>query len=151
MKSKKIYGIVKSKNLVIPSVLLMNYKELKLDLKELLFLSFLMSYDQIISFDPVYFSNVLGFEVPEVMELISNLSNKKYIKLEVKNSDGKIKEYIDITYLYEKLTSMLIEGSSLNEQEYSYIYKVIETELGRTLSPIEYETIARWINANVSE
>lgn len=151
MKSKKIYGIVKSKNLVIPSVLLMNYKELKLDLKELLFLSFLMSYDQIISFDPVYFSNVLGFEVPEVMELISNLSNKKYIKLEVKNSDGKIKEYIDITYLYEKLTSMLIEGSSLNEQEYSDIYKVIETELGRTLSPIEYETIARWINANVSE
>ena len=129
----------------------MNYKELKLDLKELLFLSFLMSYDQIISFDPVYFSNVLGFEVPEVMELISNLSNKKYIKLEVKNSDGKIKEYIDITYLYEKLTSMLIEGSSLNEQEYSDIYKVIETELGRTLSPIEYETIARWINANVSE
>lgn len=151
MKSKKIYGIVKSKNLVIPSVLFMNYKELKLDLKELLFLSFLMSYDQIISFDPVYFSNVLGFEVPEVMELISNLSNKKYIKLEVKNSDGKIKEYIDITYLYEKLTSMLIEGSSLNEQEYSDIYKVIETELGRTLSPIEYETIARWINANVSE
>ncbi len=151
MKSKKIYGIVKSKNLVIPSVLLMNYKELKLDLKELLFLSFLMSYDQIISFDPVYFSNVLGFEVPEVMELISNLSNKKYIKLEVKNSDGKIKEYIDITYLYEKLTSMLIEGSSLNDQEHSDIYKVIETELGRTLSPIEYETIARWLNASVSE
>ena len=151
MKSKKIYGIVKSKNLVIPSVLLMNYKELKLDLKELLFLSFLMSYDQIISFDPVYFSNVLGFEVPEVMELISNLSNKKYIKLEVKNSDGKIKEYIDITYLYEKLTSMLIEGSSLNEHEHSDIYKVIETELGRTLSPIEYETIARWLNASVSE
>ena len=151
MKSKKIYGIVKSKNLVIPSVLLMNYKELKLDLKELLFLSFLMSYDQIISFDPVYFSNVLGFEVPEVMELISNLSNKKYIKLEVKNSDGKIKEYIDITYLYEKLTSMLIEGSSLNDQEHSDIYKVIETELGRTLSPIEYETIARWLNARVSE
>ena len=151
MKSKKIYGIVKSKSLVIPSVLLMNYKELKLDLKELLFLSFLMSYDQIISFDPVYFSNVLGFEVPEVMELISNLSNKKYIKLEVKNSDGKIKEYIDITYLYEKLTSMLIEGSSLNDQEHSDIYKVIETELGRTLSPIEYETIARWLNASVSE
>lgn len=151
MKSKKIYGIVKSKNLIIPSVLLMNYKELKLDLKELLFLSFLMSYDQIISFDPVYFSNVLGFEVPEVMELISNLSNKKYIKLEVKNSDGKIKEYIDITYLYEKLTSMLIEGSSFNDQEHSDIYKVIETELGRTLSPIEYETIARWLNASVSE
>ena len=46
---------------------------------------------------------------------------------------------------------MLIEGSSLNDQEHSDIYKVIETELGRTLSPIEYETIARWLNASVSE
>ena len=151
MKSKKIFGIVKSKNLVIPSVLLTNYKELRLDLKELLFLSFLMSYDQVISFDPVYFSNVLGFEVSEVMELVSNLSNKKYIKLEVKNNDGKIKEYIDINYLYEKLTSMMIDGLEGNEQEHSDIYKVIETELGRTLSPIEYETIARWLNASVSE
>ncbi len=151
MKSKKIFGIVKSKNLVIPSVLLTNYKELKLDLKELLFLSFLMSYDQVISFDPVYFSNVLGFEVSEIMELVSNLSNKKYIKLEVKNNDGKIKEYIDINYLYEKLTSMMIDGLEENEQEHSDIYKVIETELGRTLSPIEYETIARWLNASVSE
>ena len=31
------------------------------------------------------------------------------------------------------------------------IYTVIETELGRTLSPIEYETISGWLSANIGE
>ena len=38
-----------------------------------------------------------------------------------------------------------------DEDKETEIYSVIETELGRTLSPIEYETIGGWINANISE
>ena len=77
------------------------------------------------------------------------MNNRYSIK---KNENGKIKEYLDISYLYEKLTSLIIDSDEEKEEaENSKIYNTIETELGRTLSPIEYETIAGWLNANISE
>ncbi|MGM9878668.1 MAG: DnaD domain-containing protein [Bacilli bacterium] len=152
MKSKKLIDVIKNKDLVIPSILLTNYKELKINEKELLFLALLMSYENSICFDPIHFSKILGYEVNEIIELMSGLCTKKYINLVVKNENGKIKEYLDISYLYEKLASLIIDGEEeIKEQENSKIYNVIETELGRTLSPIEYETIAGWLNANISE
>lgn len=152
MKSKKLIEVIKSKDLVIPSILLMNYKDLKLNERELLFLSVLMSYEDLICFDPVHFSKILGCEVNDIIELMSGLCTKKYINLVVKNENGKIKEYLDISYLYEKLTSLIIDSEEeIKDADNSKIYNVIETELGRTLSPIEYETIAGWLNANISE
>ncbi len=149
MKSKKLLELLKANDLVIPSILLMNYKDLKLNEKELLFLSLLMSYDDEICFDPVHFSRVLGFEVNEILEILSSLSTKKYVNVVVKKSAGKMKEFLDISYLYERLMSYVI--SLEDEEKETEIYSVIETELGRTLSPIEYETIGGWINANISE
>lgn len=149
MKSKKLLEILKANDLVIPSILLMNYKDLKLNEKELLFLSLLMSYDGEIGFDPAYFSKILSFEVNDILEILSSLSTKKYVNVVVKKSAGKMKEFLDISCLYEKLMSYVI--SLEDEEKETEIYSVIETELGRTLSPIEYETIGGWINANISE
>lgn len=149
MKSKKLLEFLKANDLVIPSILLMNYKDLKLNEKELLFLSLLMSYDGEIGFDPAYFSKILSFEVNDILEILSSLSTKKYVNVVVKKSAGKMKEFLDISYLYEKLMSYVI--SFEDEEKETEIYSVIETELGRTLSPIEYETIGGWINANISE
>ena len=149
MKSKKLLEFLKANDSVIPSILLMNYKDLKLNEKELLFLSLLMSYDGEIGFDPAYFSKILSFEVNDILEILSSLSTKKYVNVVVKKSAGKMKEFLDISYLYEKLMSYVI--SLEDEEKETEIYSVIETELGRTLSPIEYETIGGWINANISE
>lgn len=149
MKSKKLMDIIKAKDLVVPSILLLNYKQLKINEKELLFLSLLMSYESTICFDPLDFSEKLGFEINDIMEMMSSLSGKKYIDLVVKNKDGKMKEFIDISYLYEKLISFIIDTPE--KEDDSKIYNVIEKELGRTLSPIEYETISGWINASISE
>ena len=149
MKSKKLLEFLKANDLVIPSILLMNYKDLKLNEKEILFLSLLMSYDGEIGFDPAYFSKILSFEVNDILEILSSLSTKKYVNVVVKKSAGKMKEFLDISCLYEKLMSYVI--SLEDEEKETEIYSVIETELGRTLSPIEYETIGGWINANISE
>ena len=152
MKSKKLIEVIKSKDLVIPSILLMNYKDLKINERELLFLSVLMSYEDLICFDHIHFSKILGCEVNDIIELMSGLCTKKYINLVAKTENGKIKEYLDISYLYEKLTSLIIDSEEeIKELDNSKIYNIIETELGRTLSPIEYETIAGWLNANISE
>ncbi len=151
MKSEKLMNVIKTNDLVIPSILLINYKKMEITEKELLFLALLMSYDDVVSFDPAYFGKILGFEVNEIIELMSDLCTKKYINLEVKNQNGKIKEYLDISYLYDKLALMVIDEEEVVEEKDSLIYNVIETEFGRTLSPIEYETIGGWLNANISE
>ncbi len=149
MKSKKLLDMLKTKSLVIPSSLLINYKELKLNEKELLFLSLLMSYENEICFDPVHFSKVLNFEVNDILEMMSSLTTKKYINVVVKNINGKMKEYLDISYLYDKLISFTLEDAL--EDTPSEIYSIMENELGRTLSPIEYEIISGWLNANIDE
>lgn len=150
MKNKKLIDIVKTNDLVIPNILLKYYKELKISEKELLFLSLLMSMNDLVSFDPAYFSKYLSFEINEIIEIMSGLTTKKYIDMVVKNENGKMKEYLDIEPLYEKLVLMIIDEDE-QETSSSEIYTVIETELGRTLAPIEYETISGWLNANISE
>ncbi len=150
MKSKKIMNLIKTKDLIIPSILLMNYKDLKINEKELLFLSLLMNTEGLISFDPVYISTRLGFEINEVIEIMSGLTTKQYIEMIVKNENGKMKEYLDVNPLYEKLVLLVIEEDE-EESVDSKIYSIIESELGRTLSPIEYETIGGWLSANISE
>lgn len=152
MKSKKIMEVIKTSDLVIPAILLSNYKELKINEKELLFLALLMSYNKPISFDPGYFSSVLSFEMNEIIEIISSLTSKKYIDMQVKKENGKMKEYLNIDSLYEILLALSIDETEVvEEKEESKIYEIIEQELGRTLSPIEYETIGGWLNANISE
>ena len=150
MKSKKIMNLIKTNDLIIPSILLMNYKDLKINEKELLFLSLLMNTEGLISFDPVYISTRLGFEINEVIEIMSGLTTKQYIEMIVKNENGKMKEYLDVNPLYEKLVLLVIEEDE-EESVDSKIYSTIESELGRTLSPIEYETIGGWLSANISE
>jgi DNA replication protein len=150
MKSKRLLDIVKTNDLIVPAILLANYKKLNINEKELLFLALLMSYDKPITFDPNLFSNTLGFSIPEIMELMSSLTAKKYVDMVVKKENGKMKEYVDIDSLYEKLVLMSIETEEKDPED-SEIYSIIESELGRTLSPIEYETIGGWLNANISE
>lgn len=152
MKSKQLIELFKTNNLVIPNILLMNYRELKLDEKELILMSYLMSSSDLTPFDPALFSKELGFELNDIMEIISNLSSKKYVEIVVKKENNKMKEYLSIQSFYEKLVLLLIEESEEKEEEQdSEIYSVIESEFGRTLSPIECETISHWLNANISE
>ena len=150
MKSKKLLDMIKTKDLIIPSILLINYKELKINEKELLLISMLMSYENDIAFDPTHFSQKLNLDLNEIMEMISSLSSKNYIEINVKKENNKMKEYISIEPIYEKLLLMTIEEEEKNLEE-STIYSTIEEEFGRTLSPIEYETISGWLNAKIDE
>lgn len=150
MKSKKLLDIIKNNDLIIPSILLLNYKNLKINEKELLFLSLLMNIDGEIIFDPVHLSKKLSFGIEETMEIISDLSTKSYIEIVVKKEDTKMKEYISIDSFYEKLMLLVMDEEEVNTED-STIYSVIEEEFGRTLSPIECETIAGWLNAKVGE
>ena len=150
MKSKKLLDIVKTNDLIIPSILLMNYNKLKINEKELIFIAMLMSFEGEIAFDPAYFSKKIGFDLNEIMQIISNLSSKSYIDIQVKKENNKMKEYLNIDSFYDKLLLMVLDEEEPTVEQ-SQIYSVIEEEFGRTLSPIEYETISSWLNAKIDE
>ena len=149
MKTDRIKEILKGTNIIIPRYLLSSYRELKLNERELVFLSVLISSNDDL-FDPIYLSGVLGWKVPEVMEVLSSICDKNIIALKVRKEKNKMEEYIDLDNLFNKLVFQSLEDAE-EENHDSKIYEVIETELGRTLSPIECETISGWLNSNISE
>ncbi|MDO4369241.1 MAG: DnaD domain protein [bacterium] len=148
MKSDKLLALLKGNNLVIPSYLFVNYRNLKLNEKQLIFLSYIISSDMV--FDAYLFSKDLGWEIAEVMTTISELNEMKLIDLGVKKENGKMKEYIDLSNFYQKILLDALDDEK-EEDIPSKVYNIIESEFGRTLSPIENETIAGWLNAGIDE
>lgn len=148
MKSDKLLDLIKSNNLVIPGYLFANYRKFKLTEKHLIFLSYIISSDML--FDAYLFSKDLGWEITEVMTIISELSEMKFIDLGVKKENGKMSEYIDLSNFYQKILFEVIDDEK-EEDIPSKVYNIIESEFGRTLSPIENETIAGWLNAGIDE
>ena len=152
MKSSKIIDILKEGNIVIPSYLLKNYKKLKLELNEFIFLMYLYNKGNNTVFDPAKFSNDLGIELEKTLEHVSNLNDKIYLKVEVvKNDKGIMEEHISIDDFYSKLSLLLAEEVNNTDNSKSNVFEVIEKEFGRTLSPIEYEIIKAWLDSNISE
>lgn len=152
MKTKNILDIMKTNNIVIPSYLLKTYKKLNISEKELIFLSYLITFNDKVLFDINKFSISTSLSIPEIMELIDSLTSKSIITMVTdKKETGMIREYLDISSLYDKIIVMILNESETESKETSTIYDVIEKEFGRCLSPIEYETIKGWLDSNISE
>lgn len=157
MKSNNVLELIKGQDIVIPNILIKNIKLLNLDYKELVFLSFLMMQNSKILFDIELFSKRLNLELPEVMGLVSSLTEKKLLEMNViKNKSGMMCEYLDIDLLYMKLMNLTLgdiekEKETEHEELEKNIYSKVEKEFGRTLSPIECETIKGWIDSNIKE
>ena len=141
----KIIEILKDGHIVIPKILLQNYKKLKITDKELIVLIYLLGNNE---FDPEKISEDLNIKLPDVLKLIDSLTNKDILKISVKS--GKVcEEYINLDELYNKLALTMINGKQ--EENKATIYDVFEKEFGRTLSPTEYEIIGAWLDSNYTE
>lgn len=155
MKSSKITEILMDGNIVIPIYFLKNYRKLQLNSDEFIFMMYLYNNGNEFTFDPSKISNDIGIDISKVMELISNLSDKDLIKVDVKkNEKGFMEDIVLLDGFYNKLKMLIInEVSEEKEAEVnsSSIYEVIEKEFGRTLSPIEYEIIKAWTESNFSD
>lgn len=152
MKSSKIVDIFKDGNIVIPIYILKNYKKLKLELNEFIFLMYLYNKGNKTIFDPATFGEELNIGLEEVMNNVSNLSDKNFIKVEVvKNEKGLMEEVVKLDDFYSKMALLVVDDSNNNDTSKSNIFETIEKEFGRTLSPIEYEIIKAWLDNNISE
>ena len=69
----------------------------------------------------------------------------------VKNDKNIIEEYISLDLFYEKVSINIIEEINNEKEDTTNIFEILESELGKQLSPIEYEIVKAWKNSNYSD
>lgn len=147
--NSKVIDLLKSKNYVVSDFLIKNYKVWNLDVDEFIILIYLMNSSNLVC-DYKLISSELGMDLELVMNKINELSIKKLLEIKLlKNSSNKLEEQISLDLLYNKVFMQIIDVKE--EEDESNIYSVFESELGRTLSPIEYELINGWLECNYKE
>lgn len=144
--TEKVIDLLKNGYVVIPKLLLKNYRKLKITEKELLLLIRLMDN---CDFDPERMAKEVGMSSKEVLTLVSGLTQKDIIVLNSVTNNNVCDEYIALDNLYEKLALILMENKEENKS--SNIFDTFEKEFARTLSPMEYEIIGAWIEAGFEE
>ena len=147
---EKIIQVMKSP-LVVPKILLMNYAKLKISEKSLIVLIYLIN-DKIGIFNPKKISDDLNITMTEVLQIIDDLTTNDIISIELKKVNDVREEFINLDNLYTKLAYIIVnEEETIEDAKSSNIYDIFEQEFGRTLSPIEYELINGWIDADFKE
>ena len=150
-----LIDIFKDGSITVPIYMLKNYKKLKLKINEFVFLMYLYNKGNNFLFNPDKISKSLNIDLTEVMGLISVLTDKGLIRVDViKNDKGYMEDVVIIDDFYNKLSLIMMENindKKNNNIDNSSIFDIIEKEFGRTLSPIEIEIIKGWLENNFSE
>lgn len=147
--SNKVINLLKNRNYILPEYLLKNYKKMGLTGDLLIFLIYLINENNPIECDYNKISDDLNTNKNDILNMINDLKEKNIIEVSLKkNSSGKLDEYIALDSFYNKIFMSMIDKE---EKEETNIYSIFEKELGRTLSPIEYELINGWIECKYKE
>ena len=147
---EKVISILKDKPVIIPRILLNNYKKLNISDSELIMIMVLLSFGDKITYNPEEFAKEINGDKHQVMNIINNLIHKNIISLEIERVNKKANEYLSLDLLYDKLFNLIIDKKEEKEIDVS-IFDTFEKELGRTLSPMEYGQIQEWITSGNSQ
>lgn len=151
MPTEILNKVIKEKTYNVPSFILKNYEKLNLTAEEVLVLIVLYNHYGKMSYDINKLLEEINLEKYKLMQLISSLEEKKIISIDlITNSKGLKEEYISLELLYDKIVNIYLD---LKEEtnENADIYSAFEKELGRTLSPMEYEIIKGWVMDKFSD
>lgn len=145
-----VLDFMKQRPVVIPRVLFTNYKKLNITLEELVILIYFIDTGDKFLYNPDVIVNDLGLDKYLVMQLVSNLVDKKLISVVVQKNDKlKTEEYICLDLLYNRLFNSIIDKEDVSSS--SDIFEKFQDEFGRPISPMEYEIIKGWIDDKFSE
>ena len=136
-----------NKKLVVETIFISEALKLDLSLKEFLVLLYFDNiYDEV--FDMKIVAKTLNMKEEDVLTAYGSLVTKNLIKVNAeKDCFGKIREKVCLDNFYNEIKN----DYKMKEKEVTKedIYSVFEKEFGRTLSPVEYETISKWIESNI--
>ena len=143
--------MLKLRPIVIPRILLNNYRLFNITDSEFIVIMVLLSYGDKITYNPEEFAREVRMSKHEVMSIIDSLCDKNIISLVVEKVNKKTYEYLSMELLYQKLFNIVANDDKSEKEEIdNSIFSVFEKELGRTLSPMEFEQIKEWITSGNS-
>ncbi|MEG1015650.1 MAG: DnaD domain protein [Bacilli bacterium] len=142
---QEIKNFLKSKNLVINSLVLKNINKLNISMNEFLLLIYFMNIKNCLDIESI--NDYTSLSAEEVLDAYNGLINKVLIETVVIKMGDKMDEEVSLEPFYNKITFNIEDAADDNED----IYEAFESEFGRTLSPIEFETINNWLNNKVSK
>ena len=147
----KIIDLLKLRPIVIPRILLNNYRLFNITDSEFIVIMVLLSYGDKITYNPEEFAREVRMSKHEVMSIIDSLCDKNIISLVVEKVNKKTYEYLSMELLYQKLFNIVANDDKSEKEEIdNSIFSVFEKELGRTLSPMEFEQSKEWITSGNS-
>ncbi len=135
----KVIDLIRNEPFYIPNILLKNYRKLNITDSELIVLVYLINTD--ISFNPKQIAKDLNFDLSEIINIITSLTEKGILKIDIINKKVR-EEVINLEELYKKL-GFIVVNDEIKENS-NNIFDIFENEFGRTLSPIDYEIITDW-------
>jgi DNA replication protein len=144
----QILDALKGRVYQIPQLLLFNYRKLGLSELELIVIMYIYNDNDSINYNPKKISNDLDLDVKKVLEVINNLVEKGFLNIELIKINNVRTEVINLDLMYEKLAFIIMKKDTKKETN---IFETYETELGRALSPTEYEIINSWLDSGYSE
>ena len=147
---EKVALLIQDNSLTFPKILLTNYRDLNLNVKDTLFLTYLIN-EKSLTFNPEKIGKDLKIGFEEVLEIISELTSKDLIEIKMVKENNIHQEYLSLDKLYKKLALLIINGYSENEEKKSNIYDAFENEFGRSLSPNECMIIGKMLEENGEE
>ena len=151
MKVKKMVEVLKKGNIVLPLYLFQERDKFKLDTECFIFLMYLYNLGEKTLFDVNKFSSDLNIKVPIILSYIEELTDKKYISVEViKNDKNIMEEYVVLELFYDKIGNLLIDDISVSDDDKN-IYDVIQEEFKRPITSIESEIVDAWRESNYSD
>lgn len=151
MNKAKLNKVIGDGNIVIPLYILKYFKKFDLTMEEFIFLMYLYNRQDNLDFNPDKISLDLNIDIMEVMGYVAVLTDKGYLKLEVKKTENNIlEEVIDLSSFYERISMLLINNDKEEKEDNSILF-YIEKELGRPMSSIEIKTVNEWKNNNISD
>lgn len=139
--------------LTIPNVLLKYYRQIGLNERELVVLLQLQAANQQEGFPNFQtIAQQMNCSRDELFEAIQSLINKQVLTIHtIQNSAGKSEDRLNFDVLYEKLWHCLQQQQKqAAEKEETLklqdLYTLFEQEFGRSLSPIELDTLNMWLD-----
>lgn len=140
----KIKEIIKTKNFSINSLILKNIKRFNISINDFLLLLFFININTELDIESI--NNYTSLTGEEILSSFDNLIKNGLIEVNIRKNENKITEEISLDSFYNKLVLEMPQTKTETD-----IYSLFESEFGRTLSPIEYETISKWLESNISE
>ena len=146
------FDAFKSGNLVLPSALLLHFKELFPSSEDFLVWQFfyLQNTTALGDVSPSQIAEIIGKEVADVNQSISNLTENGLLQYRTIELNGEIELIFDASLAFERLDSLLdsqtLATTAPNPQnQLKALVETFQQELGRLLTPFEIEDLSKTV------